>query len=323
MNKTMYKRLQALEGKSVKEKEKKGKKKKKYSIKKKAIYQIRITQFKIFLFELICMINGFDKDDYLYHDGFTMDVKFKFNKLFKELSLLGFEEEEKNDINSLKFRGRFATRILIYFFKNIDKVIDDITSDCGYYSWGDKISLFNKLMQRINKFVITYLSKDYNYKEHLDKLLEIMYIDDRRDVEATKVCKTYEVQSEFVKRACKTKEYDEDVMINNITKLAYVMATNKMNIKKCAEYEEGITTRDKEAMKNQIGQLGYAILKRRVKEPTTSAYKAFGKANPLFYSRFNSVNEEVELNIGTKALVFLKVLMDDPYVDKFIDKMIA
>ena len=96
-----------------------------------------------------------------------------------------------------------------------------------------------------------------------------------------------------------------------------------MNIKKCAEYEEGITTRDKEAMKNQIGQLGYAILKRRAKESTTSAYKAFGKANPLFYSRFNSVNKEVELNIGTKALVFLKVLMDDPYVDKFIDKMIA
>ena len=325
MDKKMFNKVNALEREMKGEKPMKEKTKKKLkSVKKKrAKYQITLTQFKIFLFELICAINGFDKDDYLYHDGLTMKPKFKFDKLFKELSLLKYDKEEKDDVNSLQFRGRFATKILIYFFKNIDDIIDVIAKDSNKDTYQFRYGFLNDMIKKINKFVITYLSKEYNYREHLQRLIEYMYITERRNKEAIDVTKTFEVQSQFVKRACKTKEYDEDLMVNNIIKLAYVMATNKMNVKKCPEYEEGITAKDYMRIKDQIQGLGHAILKRREKEKTPALYKCFTKAMPLYYSKYPDINEDLEVNVGTKALVYLKVLIDDPYVDRYIDKMIA
>ena len=44
---------------------------------------------------------------------------------------------------------------------------------------------------------------------------------------------------------------------------------------------------------------------------------------PLYYSKYPDINEDLEVNVGTKALVYLKVLIDDPYVDRYINKMIA
>lgn len=287
-------------------------------------FNILFSNFRFFIMDLIMMINGIDKDDYFFGDGITTNISFKFNKKFKEFSCLNFDSDEKGEMNSLKFRARFATLILFYFMKNIDRIVDKIyeKSEKDGDEYKHKYTILSEIIKRLNSFVVTFLSKNGEYKEHLDSLIEVIMITDKDGKDAGKIMKIYETQSEFVKVACKSHEYDEDLMINNIIKLSFVMATEKTKLKNCPKYKEGITTNNRNEVRSQIKKLGKAILRERRNEKPNFYYKLFTKSIPLYYSSFEDINDEHALNVGTKALMYLRFLMDDKNVSKYIDKMV-
>lgn len=291
----------------------------------KQLFNISMNNYRFVLMDMLFDINGIDKDEYLFSDGFSLEYDFSFDDKFKEMSKLGFNKKEKNDINGIKFRGRFVTKLLFFFMKHIDDIIDTISEESnssGESKWKIRYNILNEIIIRLNSFVVSYLRKDIYYEEHLEKILEIFMIY-RKKEKSVDVFETFKEQKEFVKHACKTMEYDEDIMINNICKLAYVMSTENMKLKECPKLEEGMTRNDYYSVKEQIADLGYAILKRRCKEKEHPIYKMFTKANPRYYSKYPEVNDEYEINIGIKALMYLKFLIDDKNVDRFIDKLVA
>lgn len=299
------------------------KKSRKYT--KKQMFRIAMNNYRFVIMDMLFAINGIDKDDYLFSDGFSLEYEFSFDDKFKAMSKLGFTKKEKNDIGGLKFRGRFVTKLLFFFLKHIDEIIDTIAEESeGIYEskWNVRFNILNEMIFRLNSFVATFLTKDTYYEEHLEKLLELFMIYTKKE-RSVNVIETFNEQKEFVKQACRTHEYDEDITINNICKLAYVMSTENMKLKDCPRLEEGMTRKDYQSVKEQISDLGYAILERRCKEKEHPLYRMFTKSNPLYYSKFPEVNEEYDVNVGTKALLYLKFLIDDKYVSRFIDKLIA
>lgn len=294
-------------------------------LKYKYRYKIAMGNFKFVVMDMILDINNIDKDDYLFSDGFTLNCEFKFDDKFKKMSSLDFDTKEKSDINDMKFRGRYITKLLFYVLKHVDDMIDVVYDECkNYYDSKGKIkyNILNEFVLRLNSFIVTYLSEDASYREHLEDLMEFFLIYKKR-YQSVEVMETFREQSEFVREACHTMSYDQDIMINNIMKLAYMMCTGDVKLRKCPKLIEGMRNDDFMDLKEQIGCLGYAIMERTEKESTDLLYQLFSKSYPLYYSKFPDVNELIELNIGTKSLTYLKMILDDFYVNKFIDTLIT
>lgn len=309
-------------------KTKKGDNKKEKSKRKKlgykSLFKISLANYKFVLMDMIFAINGIDKDEYLFSDGFSLEYSFSFNDKFKAMSKLGFDRESKDDINSLKFRARFVTKLLFYLMKHLEDIVYSISDNGDEYNskWKVRYGVLKEIIFRVNAFTTSYLSNDIQYRNHLEKILEFMLIYTKRE-ESEEIIETYCEQIEFVRRACKTMEYKEDLMINNIIKLAYMMSTENMKLKNCPKPIEDMDWKDYESVREQIAGLGSAILKRRGKEKEHPLYRLFTKAMPLYFSKYPNVNEDYEINVGTKALLYLKFLIDDKDVDKYIDKLVA
>ena len=92
-----------------KESKKKKKKNKKIKIKDKDLYNINLGNFQITLYKMILTMNNMGNYPYLMDTmGSLLLVKdLEIDRGFKKLSSLNWTEPR--DINSLTFRGRFAT----------------------------------------------------------------------------------------------------------------------------------------------------------------------------------------------------------------------
>ena len=313
MKEISYKDLQMfLKGKGYKNKKGKWEKR----------YYIVMNNFKLFLMDLICLINGIDKDDILFKNGFSMkNIKFRFNKDFKNLSFLHFNEAA-NNVNGARYRGRYLTFIYFYFFKNADDIVDELCKRLDIDTFEGKYQVLEKLITKLNTFTVNFTAKNADYSKSAKELMEIFMVSEKSDT-TDKVMTIFEQQGEIIKDACANKNlYDDDVIINNIIKLSYVTATGSPNVSGCPKFKEGVTYKNAKILKKQIRKLGKEIVKERRKRKRPGMYKAFTKAMPLYYSRFSDINEDYYLNVGTKALSYLKFLLNDKKCNKYIDSII-
>lgn len=285
------------------------------------IYLLTLSNFKFFLMDTICMLNGIERDDYFFEDGFPRFKKFKFNKDFKDTSFLHFDEKA-NSIYGARYRARYLTMLYFYFFKNIEKIVNKLSKKIGDESYKTKINILKDVIVKLNTFTVNFSSNNGDYSNSLKELMNILMITDGNK-KNKKVMKIVTQQGEIVKDACKNKHlYDEDVMINNIIKLAYVTATTSTDIHKCPKFKEGVTKSDRDNVKKQVRKLGKAICYELNKRKTPEFYKVYTNSRPIYYSNFKDINEDDYLNIGTKALTYLKFILNDKKCNRFINSII-
>lgn len=303
---------------------KKKKKKKKDRISNRAYYDITLGNFQYHIYNAICMINGIDTDVYVYADSETtiLNANLKIDKVFLRASKLDWKTPA--DIDSATFRGRFATLLLLKIAHNTHRIVkglyntidEDVKHKYKVYK-----DILNEFIYNIDMFVTTYLSCDMNYTKHLQKIYEIILISQGKSTDI--IDWLLKVQDMLQKVVSGNNSYDPGTISNNIMKMAYVLSTNSLKLKNTPKYDENLEFSDYYGIGNQIGTLGYAILKYRMKvSEVPMFYKILQKAKPKLVSRFEETNEMPELAVGTKALTLLEIFIGDYTITRFIDQEI-
>lgn len=303
--------------------EKKGKKKEE-KISNRAIYDITLNNFQFHLYTSICMINGIDNDVYVYADSKVtiLNANLKIDKVFKQLSKLDWENPA--GIDTLTFRGRFATCLLLKIVHNSHRIVKGLynlvnTKDTKH-RYRAYNALLNELIYHIDTFITAYLSCDIDYTNHLQKIYEIILISENR---STDIVERMSAIREMIAGNIVSKSYDDGTICNNIMKLSYVLSTDSMKLKHTPKYDEDLEFTDYGRMGNQIGTLGYAIMKKRMKTGVTPfMYKIMDRAKPELVTRFIEADEMPELVIGTKAITLLEIFMGDPRIIEYIDHIV-
>lgn len=302
----------------------KKKKKKKNQISDKAIYDITLGNFQYHLYTAICMINGIDTDVYVYAD--TKVTLLNANMKIDEIFLRATQLDWKNptDIDSATFRGRFVTLLLLKIAHNTHSIVKGLFNSVDEkipHKFSVYMSILDEFIYHIDTFTTTYLSADLEYASHLQKIYEILLIADGKDTEIMK--RFYDVHEMLQKAVSGNCKYDDGTIANNVMKMAYVLSTDTLKLKNTPRYDEDLNFQDYYGMGNQIGTLGYAILKRRIKtNEIPMIYKVLQKAKPRLVSRFEETEEMPELAVGTKALTLLEIFIGDPKITKYIDTLI-
>ena len=302
----------------------KEKKKKKDKVSNRSIYDITLGNFQFHLYTAICMINGIDTDVYVYADSGTtiLNANLKIDSIFLRASQLDWETPE--GIDTATFRGRFATALLLKIAHNTHRIVKGLFKSVDGkvpHKYSAYMNILDELIYHIDTFVTTYLSSDLEYTKHLQKIYEILLIAEGKNTEIIE--RLVDVQDMLVKASNGKCTYDDGTIANNVMKMAYVLSTDSLKLKNTPRYDEDLNFLDYYGMGNQIGTLGYAILKYRMKnDKIPMFYKVLQKAKPTLVSRFDETDEMPELAVGTKALTLLEIFMGDPKITKYIDQLI-
>lgn len=296
-------------------------------------YFITLSNYEVYLIDILCKLNGVDPNNYIFVTdyGVICDNEFKINDYFKNLSTLSMYGDFPEPIHSLEFKGRFLTYIIYDILGDIDKLIKTVYKN-GIIDQKKKrkylnyLVILNETIKTLNMLIITYLSKDASYTEHLGRLMELRIISDGSP-KKKKYTKLFNRKVEFIRDICQKNllgrfTEDEFIIINDITKMAYMLATERYNFKHCGIVPENIFIKDTRSVKEVLGRLGYAIMMDRDKHKANPVYKAYLKANPEIYSNMKIRPENIELGIAIQALTYEKLVLDNPDVSSVIDKLI-
>lgn len=264
-------------------------------------------------------MNGIDENEYLSIDRYSTILleNMKINKHFKKLSKLDWENAYP--IDSRTFRGKFISIFMLNIIHNTHPIVKHIYEALDVKNL-KRYEAYNRILEewitRVDLFIGTYLTRDLSYEEHLQAVYEFLILASGRDHDC--VQKLVDAK-DFLVKSIKSCD-DDGILCNNITKTAFVIATDSVNVKHTAPYEEDIDYKDEDACTTQVGMLGLAIMRRRKKcKYVPMLYSTFTKANPKLYTKLDDTPEIV---LGVQALYALKFFIDDDRVSHYIDKLI-
>ena len=142
-----------------------------------------------------------------------------------------------------------------------------------------------------------------------------------------KFAEWYNNEAEYIRTSCKSNIFgkraeDDSTLINDITKMAYMLSTENTKFKHCGTVDSEIRFSNKKEIKEILGRLGYAILLNRSKNNINPIYKAYLKSKPEINTNIRDVNKYIELSAALEALEYEKIIIDDPNVSSVIDSLI-
>jgi hypothetical protein len=299
---------------AVTEKKSKGKR-----IKGEALYTISLSNFFSHVFEMILLINNIDEEEYIDSDYGMMKRNIVLNKKFKKLSDLDWENAYP--MENPEFRGKFATVYLFHLVREVNRWIKKTQLYC--YKDKKKYKVYNHLLDNIitrsDLLIVGVLTKDFSYAEPLQAMTQILILSGGYDEE---ILEKLDTAIKFLEEQCTDPDLDEGIILNNIMKTAFMLATLTLKFKKTPEYIEGDYRDDDELMKKQLGQLGYAIMHSQSKGNKSFFYRIMVEANPAIETRFEDIADFPEISVACQALELLGLYMDNPVVSRYIDTMI-
>ena len=291
-----------------------------------------IMNSEIEIAKLICDIISIDLHEY-YGDDFMEAMgpgMFAINvndEQFQEFSQLNWDNKERTYwTDGTIFKSRFLTGILSRFMGRLS-VTGKRKIGNGYicsHSRDEQTILYtNEVMRDCYKFInclyndnykniilkmhmhLSYTSKNIKRKK-LYYRLNSMVIDTRKNLRHT-----------FFKKPF----LDDDICINNLLQIAYILATDDYEgnngVPKFKKIEGATRYHDLSLL---IENMGKRIIMNENKYSVM--FKAFVNARPKIYCEFKDVNDNACLRMGVIALEYTKFVMNDKNSDKFIREML-
>jgi hypothetical protein len=118
------------------------------------------------------------------------------------------------------------------------------------------------------------------------------------------------------------KDMPEDIAINSILQLAYLICTGDTSLDELPNFRDIQGADTTYELRKLTEALGAAIIENRKYDKRPLLYIAYNKARPKIMSRYKDINENWFICTGVRALEYTKFFCDDKYISKFIDKMI-
>lgn len=300
---------------------KKKKKGKKTKVTQRQLYDITLPNFQLHLYSLICQINGIDENIYLFKSSskeVVLNGNMKIDKKFKKLSKLDWEKPA--NIDSLTFRGRFTTLLLHRMVRNSHRIIKKIYKESGNNKKYQSYNVYlDEIIYQVTLFTTTFLSANLNYWRPLKTIIELIMLSEDDDID---IIDKVEGTRDLLLLQKKKQNYGDGIIMNNLTKTAYALTTGSIDVKHTPSYDEHLSKRDNAKIANQIGILGYAILRWRRKHSFSLLHRIFYAAKPEVWSRFDEINNMPELLLGTYSIELVKLVMGDYSIGTMIDKYI-
>lgn len=278
---------------------------------------------------LICSLNGVNIDE--YYDNSTIVLNgLRVNpngREFTEISNLNWEREGKYKTSSLMFKARFLTCVLSSFLGRIEKISDRKADDKHFkHSYDEnRIIMTTEILDDITR-IVKVMSSGNNYGNIIMKVFHHLSYS-KKKYNHEKLKKRLYAQVMDVKKNMKSsvfndKYMDDDLCINNILQISYILATG--------DYEgnhgtpnfreiEGATV--KHDLIKLIEKLGKEIIKRDGRKHSPM-FRAFVNASPLIVTKYGKEAEKLTVTMGIYAIEFTRFFMCDKDVSKFIDGML-
>lgn len=290
------------------------------------VFQSFVDSFKTFLYSIVCEINGITASVYLTKKKRICTFK---NSEFTDLSILEWDTNETYDTDSYIYKCRFLTVFLMEYIERIDiialKKYDYLSMfksgkfENGYFymkSIADDTRRFIKVVLSGNTYgnIMLKMNQNCSYirTKKTDPRKLNKYIREIR----------HELKIGLKESLFKNKEMPEDIAINSILQLAYLLCTGNTSLDELPNfrYIQGANTSYE--LRGLTEALGSAIIENRKYNKRPILYLAYNKAKPEIMSKYKDINENWFISAGVRALEYTKFFCSDKYISKFIDKMI-
>lgn len=310
-------------------------KKMKHTIDTSELYQITQSKTQMYMARLMAAVNAIDTSEYFArcdNMGLVSAPVGIHDPVFIEYSSLEWAQNKKYDLNSMIFKCRFLSQLLYYSMGYLDQ-----QSNCRFYTRNIKIDpdahkyfyvkeiakdarslCVNMLCERdyhnslmINLFNSNYCIKKSGYKkaqriEAVNKQINMAVNEIRDNMGIFKVFQS---------------DYSDDMAIYTIMRIAYMAATKSNNFKFLPTFGniEGASVENDLIL--VIHRLGEAIIREFERKGCPIMFMAFNEANPNILTNYKDINDDSNLIVGVRALVFADFIIGDRKIHKFITKM--
>lgn len=284
---------------------------------------------------MICIINGIKIEDYFETDNETgygticnpIGVSYP---LFTNSSILNWDDFKTTyNTDSLIFRCRYITLVLSYLLGRVDKITYNEIEDKFKYKHSKderRIILTKDIINDFRRFMLLLIQPDKSYKNIILKIHEHLSYGkntlEQRNLRNNINLTVLNLRKGMEENLITGRFLTDDLAIYNTINLAYMLATNKTNIKVMPKFKyiEGATV--KHNLIKLIEELGLQIIRNTKDKKYNILFKAYIEARPSIWTQFyKEVEENYAIQIGILALGYTKFVLNDPEMDDFIEDM--
>lgn len=227
------------------------------------------------------------------------------------------------------FDDVFRERFLIILYTEMIKYVDDIV-DLEFKRIGKSVVKDEQKYMILEKFVHT-IQDFHNAYIHMNMSMPIVMklnslLTFRKGKHRDKVCQLLIDHTDIIKMS-KTLfgfSLDDDILINDITKMAYIAVTEQSNIENTSPTMVDITLKDEVALRKVMINLGEDILiyKNKKKCRNPFLYDAFLMACPSMPCSHPDINSNTTIKVAVRAMYYLAFLANDITIYHLIEKMV-
>lgn len=282
--------------------------------------------FKTFLYCVLCEINGISSETYINKDKSLKEFK---DSEFTDLSILEWDLDDSYDTNSYLFKCRFLTVFLTEYIEKIDLIAIrkyDYLSRFKSGKYENGYFYLKRIADDTRRFISVVLSGNSfsNILLKMNQNCSYMRVKktDPRELNKYIYDIRHELQIGLKESLFKEKEMPEDIAINSILQLAYLLCTGNTDLDELPNFKHIQGADTTYELRGLTEALGAAILENRKYEKRPILYLAYNKANPKIMSDYDDINEDWFISIGVRALEYTKFFCGDKHITRFINKML-
>lgn len=294
-------------------------------------FEVKVNEYKYKLAKYLFKLNGMKLKRHL--DGntiFGLEVQnIEINKKFKKIS--PWFDKTEVDIDDPRFMIRFISFLFAWVIRHLNDVAEicyAMNKDGEYVEYESKMDYVKHTVKKAVSLA-DKIMKNENVEEDLLYFEELMMCMESSPKTKKKVLKNTENLRHNASLLClefksfpSVAMYPQDVQMNTMVKLAYMVTTHDKKMKANLPFHEGYKFRKVSETKTILEELGKAIHKSHKKNPTPPMFKYFVESDPVIESQFKDVNENQNLATGIVALKYLAFIINNPDVEKRVDDII-
>lgn len=250
--------------------------------------------------------------------------------LYAYKSILWRGSMKSEPVDSNIYKGRFIMQMLMSIDQSFDEMIwKEVEYRGKKKDEKECVGLIYQVRDCLGNFIDMLADNNPDYRDELLKVNELIVFSDNEYFKRSK--KTLGVVSRELNRLDEmlhpgfldSGKPSDDIVIQNVCLIAYVLATGSSNVKNTFIVPEEIDIRNEDDVKVMIEVLGNCILSRRVStRPYPEIYKWFLHSLPKIKYKFKDINYNKSLAEGCRALSFVSFYSGSREIKKLIKKMI-
>lgn len=293
-------------------------------------YERLKSSFTKDLLNVMRTFNQLDDDSYenprLFVSEITKHGQTKKGAEIFQTSPLWNGRMDRKDIMDDIFKARFLVLLYSEMAKYIDDVVD---TEFGKYGHSvtkdeDRYLILKTIVSLTGRFHDAYIDGT----DSLSIALELNgLLSSRSRKKREKVLRLIQDHVDIIQMQQTWTSYnlDDDVLINDLVKMAYVAVTENPDISETTPTKMGMSFSDKREIKKVLYGLGEDILwfkhqKKHRKNPIF--YDAFMYAKPELLCSFSDVDDDTVIRIAIRAMYYLSFLINEPRIHRLIQKIV-